>query len=111
MKTEPATFPWRSLTPLAAWFSLVALAAPAPAAPKQANEKTMTRLEEKSFGRMADGTPVTLFTLRNTNGMVVKVMNYGAIITELHVPDRHGQFTNVVLGADSLDKYLSGFPA
>ena len=38
-----------------------------------------------------DGKPVHLYTLRNDRGLVMKVTNYGAIITELHVPDRQGQ--------------------
>lgn len=72
--------------------------------------KTMTRVTEQEFGKMPDGTPVQLFTLRNSKGMVAKIMSYGAIITELQVPDRSGATTNVVLGADSLEAYLKGFP-
>jgi aldose 1-epimerase len=49
--------------------------------------------------------------MRNAQGLVVKVMNFGATITELHVPDRQGQFTNVVLGSDQLEPYLKGHPA
>ena len=42
--------------------------------------------------RMPDGATVKLFTLRNANGMVAKVMTYGATLTELHAPDRgHGR--------------------
>jgi aldose 1-epimerase len=60
---------------------------------------------------MPDGTPVRLFTLRNTKGMVARVTTYCAIMTELRAPDRSGNFTSVVLGAESLDSYLRGFPA
>jgi aldose 1-epimerase len=56
---------------------------------------------------MPDGTDVKIYTLTNTNGMVAKVMEYGATLTELRVPDRSGQFTNVVLGFDRLDLYLT----
>ena len=69
------------------------------------------RLEERDFGHMADGEVVRLFTLRNTHGLVAKVMSYGAIITELQVPDRQGQFTNVVLGSNRFEPYLKGHPA
>jgi aldose 1-epimerase len=71
----------------------------------------MNRIEEKEFGRLPDGTAVKLFTLRNTRGSVCRIMTFGATITELSVPDRAGHFTNVVLGADTLDSYLTGFPA
>ena len=60
---------------------------------------------------MPDGTEIKLVTLKNKNGVTAKIMTYGAIITELQVPDRSGKFTNVVLGCDNLNQYLKGFPA
>lgn len=62
------------------------------------------------FGQLPDGREVTLYTLENANGLVLKVMDYGAIVTELHVPDRDGVFADVVLGYDSLDPYLVKTP-
>ena len=67
---------------------------------------TLNRLQEREFGKLEDGTAVKQFILRNTNRMTVKVITYGAIISELQAPDRNGVFTNVVLGADSLDGYF-----
>jgi aldose 1-epimerase len=67
-------------------------------------------LTQASFGRLPDDTPVDLFTLRNARGVVCKVMTYGALITELHVPDRTGQLGDVVLGFDQLEAYLKGHP-
>jgi aldose 1-epimerase len=61
------------------------------------------------FGNV-DDTPVQLYTLTNKNGLVVKITNYGAIVTELHVPDRNGAFADIVLGFESLDAYLKGHP-
>lgn len=58
---------------------------------------------------MPDGTPVTEITLRNAHGLRVRLINYGATITEILAPDRTGGLTNVVLGATSLDAYLKGF--
>jgi aldose 1-epimerase len=75
----------------------------------QSNAQPVKRLEETDFGKLPDGAAVKLFTLRNAKGMVAKVMSYGAILTELKVPDRNGALTNVVLGADQLDQYLQGF--
>jgi aldose 1-epimerase len=71
----------------------------------------MNRIVSQDWGRTADGQPVSLVTLSNRHGMVAKITSYGAIITELHVPDRQGQVTNVVLGFDNLDRYLQGHPA
>ena len=50
------------------------------------------QVRKSSFGKMPDGTAVDLYTLANANGLVAKVTNYGAIITELHVPDRQGSW-------------------
>jgi aldose 1-epimerase len=71
--------------------------------------QTMNRIEEREFGKTADGATVKLFTLRNTKGMTVKVMNLGAIITEIQAPDRTGATTNVILGADTFEAYAKGF--
>ena len=61
------------------------------------------------FGR-ADDTPVQLYTLTNSHGLVVRITNLGAIVTELHVPDRDGRLADVVLGFENLDGYLAGHP-
>jgi aldose 1-epimerase len=68
-------------------------------------------VEQSECGKTADGTPVKVFTLRNSKGMSAKVMTYGAIIMELNVPDRNGKFTNVLLHPANCEEYLSGFPA
>ena len=59
------------------------------------------------FGNV-DDTPVQLFTLTNKNGLVAKITNYGAIVTELHVPDRNGTLADIVLGFETLDAYVKG---
>ena len=86
---------------------LAALCVPALSSAQVSNE----RLEEAAFGLMPDGTAVKQFTLRNRNGMTVKVISYGAIMTEIQAPDRDGNTINVVRGADTLEPYLRGFPA
>ena len=58
------------------------------------------------FGETADGQVVRLFTLTNANGLVVRVSELGATITDLRVPDSQGRIHRVVLGYDSLAPYL-----
>ena len=65
---------------------------------------------EEAFGKLDDGTRVTAYTLVNKNGMTAKILDYGGIVTELHVPDAKGKFADVVLGFDSMDGYLKGSP-
>jgi aldose 1-epimerase len=59
------------------------------------------------FGRTAEGAPVQLHTLRNSNGLTVKFLNYGGIVTEILVPDGAGRVANVVLGYGSIAEYES----
>jgi aldose 1-epimerase len=61
------------------------------------------------FGKTPEGTPVELYVL-NHGRITAKVMTYGAILTELHVPDRTGKTADVVLGFDNLAAYLAGHP-
>lgn len=76
-----------------------------------ATAQTMNRIQQQAWGQTADGQDVELYTLTNRQGMIAKITTYGAILTELHVPDRQGRLTNVVLGFDNLQRYLQGHPA
>ncbi|MEX2672342.1 MAG: aldose epimerase family protein [Phycisphaeraceae bacterium] len=69
----------------------------------------MTQIDAETFGEK-DHQPVELYTLRNDNGMVARITNYGATVTELHVPDRNGQLDDVVLGFDNLEQYMQESP-
>lgn len=62
------------------------------------------------FGKLSDGTPVEQYTLTNGKGLVAKVITYGALLTELQTPDRHGKLGDIVLGFDNLDSYVKGHP-
>jgi aldose 1-epimerase len=62
---------------------------------------------ERTFGKLGD-TPVQLYTLTNKNGLIARITNYGATLTELHVPDRTGALADVVLGFDDFDGYRTG---
>jgi aldose 1-epimerase len=69
----------------------------------------MINLEQQNWGNLPEGA-VTLYTLRNSKGMLARVTNYGAILTELHAPARQGQPANVVCGFDNLAQYVKGHP-
>jgi aldose 1-epimerase len=69
-----------------------------------------TSNQKSKFGKLADGKTADLYTLTNANGLVAKITNFGATVTELHVPDKEGKLTDVVLGFDHLDGYLKGSP-
>jgi len=48
---------------------------------------------------------VHVYTLSNSHGMTVKVLDYGGTITEINAPDRRGKLGNVVLGLPDLKAY------
>jgi aldose 1-epimerase len=62
------------------------------------------------FGKMADGTPVEIYTLRNSRGMEAHILTYGGIVQSLQIPDKNGKFADVVLGFDKLQSYVTNSP-
>jgi aldose 1-epimerase len=58
----------------------------------------------------ADGKKVQLFSLINDAGILIKVTNFGTIMTEMHIPDKNGELADVALGFDTLAGYLKGHP-
>ena len=62
-------------------------------------------MEQKAFGRLADGETAGLYTIANKNGMTAEITDYGAALVSLVVKDKTGKDTNVVLGYDSADIY------
>ena len=85
-----------------------------------ATAKTGPAFEQSPFGQLPDtkdkngktvaGERVTEFTLVNRNGVVVKCVEYGAIVTQIHTPDKAGKHADVALGFDTLDGYVKGHP-
>lgn len=62
-------------------------------------------MDVTEFGRMPDGTPVPLFTLRG-DGLEADVFGYGARIAALRVPVAGG-WRNVTLGHAALEPYVT----
>jgi aldose 1-epimerase len=68
------------------------------------------KIDKQLFGTLPEGKDVYKYTLSNDKGMEVDVINYGAIITAIRVPDSKGNPGDVVLGFDTLDEYLGDHP-
>jgi aldose 1-epimerase len=62
------------------------------------------------FGKTPAGETVDVYTLTNTEGMEVRAITFGGIITSIRVPDRNGKLDDVALGFDSLEGYLRNPP-
>lgn len=73
-------------------------------------KKSEDSVHKSSFGKLSDGTEIELYTLKNAQGLVAKVITYGATLTELWVPDKNGKSADVVLGFDNLKQYEGQHP-
>jgi len=73
------------------------------------NNKTKEMVTTENFGSV-EGKDVFLYTLTNKEGNFIKLSNYGAVISEISVPDRNGKRANVAFGYDNIDGYLNGDP-
>lgn len=67
----------------------------------------MTKITSKPFGITHGGVPATLYTFTNKSGCQVSVCSYGGTIVSIKVPDRGGDFADIVLGYDDLEGYMS----
>jgi aldose 1-epimerase len=67
-------------------------------------------IQKESFGKTKDGKEVFLYTLENAKKSVIKITNWGGIVTHLLVPDASGKLDDIVLGFDTLEPYLSRHP-
>lgn len=64
------------------------------------------KLTTDIFGFTSDGRKVTLFTFLLEDKIKVSVMDYGATLTHLLIPDRNGKMEDVVLGFDDFEGYV-----
>jgi aldose 1-epimerase len=67
-------------------------------------------VQSKLFGKTANGKEVTLYELLNDNGLRATVIDYGAILVDLEVPDRNGKLADINLGFDELEPYIKRNP-
>ncbi len=78
--------------------------------PETEHKNPRCKVEKSHFGITPQGDSVALYTLKNEKDYVIKITNYGGIITEIHTPDRNGKMGNIALGFDKLEQYLEGHP-
>jgi aldose 1-epimerase len=63
-------------------------------------------VDRKSFGTLPDGSAVDAVTLDNGRGVTARIINYGAILQSLVVPDRDGKPSDIVLGHADVRTYV-----
>lgn len=62
-------------------------------------------IEVRAFGVTKTGEEIQEYILKNKNGMEVHVINFGATIKNVLVPDREGKLADVILGFDDISGY------
>jgi len=63
-------------------------------------------INKQNFTRVIDNKQVNLFTLKNKYGLTAQITNYGGRVVSLWIPDKNGNFDDIVLGYDTLEDYL-----
>lgn len=64
-----------------------------------------SNITAQDWGTTAKGEKAHLFTLKGGGGMQIKISDFGAVITELWVPDAHGKRRDVVMGYPDIKGY------
>ena len=72
--------------------------------PNQPNINCLS-ITQQEFGTLSNGKNAALFTLSNTNGVRVKISNYGGIIVALETLDKNAVSSDIVLGYDDVESY------
>ena len=68
------------------------------------------KVQSHPLGTTADGHAVTRYTLTNANGLSAEVMNLGASLLRVFVPDRDGKLDNITLHFRDLHRYETQGP-
>lgn len=63
-------------------------------------------IDKNDFETKINGKEVGLYTLKNHSGITAQITNYGGRVVSLYVPDRYGEFEDVVLGYSSIEDYF-----
>ena len=71
-------------------------------------ENHMITITSKEFGHTKDGRKVTAYEFANSNGVCVRILNYGCAIQSITMPDKNGKIVDVILGYDDVASYEEG---
>ncbi len=65
-------------------------------------------MREFKYGLDSKGNVVTAYELSNSNGMRATIMDFGATLVKLEVPNKLGELVDVILGFDDVKGYEVG---
>lgn len=64
-------------------------------------------ITQKLFGTLHGGEAVYVLRIEEADGSCAELLNYGATLRNMTMPDRRGQQQCVVLGYDNLEEYIN----
>lgn len=70
-------------------------------------DTTKSGLTVSKFQKTIDGCDTSLFILKNKNGVEVTISNYGARLVSIVVPNRNGNWIDVLTGHNTIDEYIN----
>jgi len=68
-------------------------------------KKNPVLIPASNFEAEADGKPINLYTLKNSQGMVAQITNFGGKVVNLWTPDKGGNYGDIVLGFNTINEY------
>ena len=68
----------------------------------------MNKITSREFGHTKDGKKVTIFSLCNPHGVTINILDYGATIQSIFVPNKDNELIDIVLGYDDITSYENG---
>jgi len=71
------------------------------------NDSAEGKIERELFGQLPSGEKVYQYVISNRKGLSVALIDYGATIVSIRMPDKNGKMGNIVLGYDDLDGYIN----
>jgi len=71
------------------------------------NQNQINMIPKDNFNKTIQGKEAKLFVLKNKNGIHTEITNFGGKVVSLWIPDRDGNFEDIVLGYDNIDDYLN----
>lgn len=69
------------------------------------NTRNPQIIPQENFNTEIDGKKVSLYTLKNANGLVAQITNFGGKVVNLWTPDKNGNFDDIVLGFSDIERY------
>lgn len=69
--------------------------------------QSLHQLDPSDFEKEIDGKQTKFYTLGNANGVEMTFTNFGQRLISLYVPDKNGNFDDVVLGPSNLEGFMA----